>query len=573
MNISKTILNKINKIIKPYIKEKKEKKIMITFSNKKEFGDYQINGIISISKQINIPPYKLAKEIKNSLNDDNFIKKINITKNGFINIFLKTKWIEQKIKEIIKKKKIINIKKKKKIIIIDYSSPNTAKEMHVGHLRSTVIGDAMARTMEFLKYKVIRINHIGDWGTPFGMLIAYLKKKKIIISEKINITNLEMYYKKSKKLYDKNKKFAQLSRKYVKKLQSGNKKYKKIWKKLNNISINENQKIYKKLNISLTKKNIMGESFYNNMLPKIISDLIKKKIAEKNKGAVLVYYKIKNGKKNNKIIIKKKDGAYLYSTTDLACIKYRCKKLKANKIFYYVDYRQNEYFKNIIHIAKKAKYISNKTTIKHHSIGMVLGKNKKPFKTRSGKTIRLIDLLNEGIKKASNLIKKKNIKIKGKKLKSIAQKIAIGSIKYLDLSKNRKTNYIFNWDQTLNFEGNTALYIQYTYARINSILKKKQKEKIKNKIILKNKYEKKLAINLLRFEEIIKIVAKNGFPHIMCNYLYEITNIFSKFYENCPILNLKDNNIKNSRLNLTILTKKTMKSGLKTLGIETIKKI
>lgn len=565
MNISEIILKKILK----KIKIKKKNQLKLNYSNKEEFGDYQINGVISISKQVHQTPYELAKKIKKYLNSENFIKKIKITHNGFVNIFLKTTWIEKKIEKIINTNKLIDKKIKKQTIIIDYSSPNTAKEMHVGHLRSTVIGDSIANIMDFLGHKVIRINHIGDWGTPFGMLIAYLKKNNK--KEKIDISKIEKYYKNSKKLYDENEKFANLSRKYVRKLQSGEKKYYEIWKKINNISINENQKIYKKLNINLKKKNIMGESFYNNMLPDIISDLIKKKIAKENNGAIIAYC----GKKDtNKIIIKKKDGAYLYSTTDLACMKYRYEILKADKILYYVDHRQNEYFKNIIYIAKKAKYISKKIQIEHHTIGMVLKKNKKPFQSRSGENIKLKNLLDEGIKKAKKLIIKKNKEIKEKELELTAKKIGIGAIKYLDLSKNRKTNYIFNLEKTLNFEGNTALYIQYAYVRINSILKKQKKtKKTKNKILLNNEYERKLAIFILKFEETIITVSKNGFPHIICNYLYKITNIFSKFYENCPIIKINDKKIKNSRLELLILTKKILKIGLNLLGIKTIKKI
>lgn len=576
MNIKNFLLKKSKKAL-TICKISETKMINICYTNRKKFGDYQINGIISIAKKKNQSPYKLAKKIKLFLNFHPVSKKIEITKNGFINIFLNKKWIEKEIEKTLKNQKLITTSTQPKKIIIDYSSPNIAKQMHVGHLRSTIIGDSMVRTLEFLGHHVIKANHIGNWGTPFGMLIAYFKKKKIKIKNNTKLSDLEKFYKKSRKHYEKNQKFSNLAKKFVVKLQSKNKKCHKIWKKLTKISISENQKIYKLLNIKLKKKDIMGEDLYNKMLPKIISDLIKKKIAVKNEGAIVTYIKEKKKKKNKKtcIIIKKSDGAYLYTTTDIACLKYRCQKLKADRIIYYVDSRQKMHFKQILNISKKAGYISKKTEIEHHILGMILGKDKKPFKSRSGKTIHLVKFIEKGIKKTYNFIQKKNKKIKKNELKSIILPIAIGSIKYADLSKNRKTDYIFNWNKMLNLKGNTSLYIQYAYVRISSILKK---EKIKinylnKKIILKNKCEENLAISLLQFEEIILSIEKNGFPHVLCNYLFKTTCLFSKFYEKCNISKEKKQNIKESRLNLILLTKKILKTGLKILGIKTVKKI
>lgn len=576
MNIKKFLLKKTKKaLILCNIFE--TQMINISYTSKKKFGDYQINGIIAISKKINQSPNKIAKKIKFFLNFEPLSNKIKITENGFINIFLNEKWIIKKIEKNIKNKSLISHLTKPKTIVVDYSSPNIAKQMHVGHLRSTVIGDSMARLFKFLGHKVIKANHIGNWGTPFGMLIAYIKKNKIKITKNINLLNLEKFYKKARKIYEKNIKFAKLAKKYVVKLQSKNEECYKIWKKLTNISINENQKIYDLLNISLKKKNIMGEDIYNDMLSNITSDLLKKRIAEKKENAIIVYlkeFKDKNGNLKD-IVIKKSDGAYLYTTTDIACLKYRCQILKADRIIYYVDSRQKQHFSQIAAIAKKAGYTSKKTILEHHVLGMILGKNKKPFKSRSGKTVYLIDLINKGIKKVSSFIQKQNQKIKKNELKQIISSVAIGAIKYSDLSKNRQTDYIFDWNKMLNFKGNTSLYIQYAYVRINSILKKEKKffNHIKKDILLLSKYEKNLAISLLQFEETIFSVEKNGFPNIICKYLFKITCLFSKFYENCRIIKEKNEQIKISRLKLVLLTKKTLKISLKILGIKTIKKI
>ncbi|XBC43527.1 MAG: arginine--tRNA ligase [Buchnera aphidicola (Meitanaphis flavogallis)] len=545
--------------------------LLINSTHQKKPWDYQINGIIKIAATLNINSYNLAKKIACNINIHKIYHKIYVSKPGFINIFLNNKWIIEMLEKKMKSTRLGIKRVKSKNIVIDYSSPNIAKEMHVGHLRSTIIGDATARIMEFLGYNVIRTSHIGDWGTQFGMILAYLKEQKKTITIK-NI-NFNKIYQKSKIKYENDKMFSKKVKEYTLKLQSEDQFYINIWKKIVEATIKNNEKIYKKLNVTLTKKHIVGESFYRNMLPEIVNDLRKKKIAIKCHGATIVLlnnFKNRNGEPLG-VVVQKKDGAFLYATVDLACLKYRCEILHADKILYYTDVRQHQYLLQIIEIGKLAGYIPNHPIVEHHMFGMILSKNKRPFKTRSGDNIKLSDLLNESIKRAKIITKQKNPKLSTNKLYFLAKKIGIGAVKYFDLSKNRSTNYIFNWDNVLSLNGNTAPYIQYAYTRILSIFKKLNISmfRIKGKIQLKEQCEKQLGLKLLQFEEIILETSNKGMPHILCNYVYELSTIFSSFYETCSILFSKNIEIRNSRLILSSLTAKTIKKSLNIIGIST----
>ncbi|CAL4320362.1 arginine--tRNA ligase [Buchnera aphidicola] len=575
MDIKKVLLKDLKKIILKnnisinYINH-------INLTTKSKIGHYQINGIITISKILQIKTLEISKKIIFGLQNNKRYKKIKYSEPGFINIFLNTFWISKITETIIHCKRLGISKKNPQNVIIDYSSPNMAKEMHVGHLRSTVIGDSMARIIEFCGNNITRVNHIGDWGIQFGMLIALIKKKKIKFS-KVNITlqEIEKFYQESKKLYDTDDSFKKQSDKYFIDLQNYHTTYTKIWKKIVNITIQENNVIYKLLNIKLNNNNIIGESFYVNMLPKILLDLKKKKITSQYKGDTLVYLdeiQNKDGKPMG-VILQKQDHRFLYSTIDLACLKYRINVLKANRIIYYTDIRQKQHLTQVSIIAKKAQYIPQEFDLEHHTFGMILSKNNKPFKTRDGKLIKLHSLIKEAIKKAEIIIKEKNKNFRKKKIIYLSRIIGISAIKYFDLSKNRKKNYIFNWEKILSFNSNTALYIQYTYTRIYSIFKKSKIKicHIKSPIILNKKIEINLCIKLLEFEEVIKKIEKQGTPHILCLYLFQVCSLFSVFYEKYPILYAKKIKIKNSRLKLSFLTSRIIKKGLQLLGIQTVK--
>lgn len=546
-------------------------------STKTQFGDYQANGVMSAAKKIGIPPRQLAEKMLPLLKLENIASKVEIAGPGFINIFLDKQWIAKQIELTLQHEKLAISTVTPQTIIIDYSAPNVAKQMHVGHLRSTIIGDAIARTLEFLGHKVIRANHIGDWGTQFGMLIAYLEKVQQENATDIALADLETFYREAKKYYDEDENFAALARNYVVKLQSGDEYCRKMWRKLVDITMAQNQQTYQRLNVTLTEDDVMGESLYNNMLPDIVADLTAKGLAVESDGAMVVYldeFKNKDGDAMG-VIIQKKDGGYLYTTTDIACAKYRHEMLHADRVLYYIDSRQHQHLMQAWAIVRKAGYIPDTMSLEHHMFGMMLGKDGKPFKTRAGGTIRLTDLLDEAIERADHLIRQKNPAMSEKELQSIIQAVGIGAVKYADLSKNRTTDYIFDWGNMLAFEGNTAPYMQYAYTRVASVFKRANinPATLTAPVILTNQDEQVLATRLLQFEETILTVAREGLPHIMCSYLYDLAGLFSSFYEHCPILNAENNALKESRLKLALLTQKTLKIGLDTLGIETVERM
>ncbi|QIQ41834.1 MAG: arginine--tRNA ligase [Buchnera aphidicola (Microlophium carnosum)] len=549
---------------------------IIILNKKTKLGHYQLNNLIKIANILNLKPYELSKIIIFNIKKKYMYKEVTFSEPGFINIFINQHWLSEQLEKIFISSRLGINRSESKNIVIDYSSPNIAKEMHIGHLRSTIIGDVIARILDFLGHNVIRANHIGDCGTQFGMLIAYLEDKKIKYYN-LSLMQLEEFYCKAKKKYDIDQLFAEKSREYVVKLQNRDKYCHSIWKKLVSITMSENYRIYKRLNVTLKESHTMGESVYNKMLPDIIHDLINKKIAIKKNGSIIVFLKeFKNRLGESMgVVIQKKDKAFLYSSTDIACFKYRYQVLHANRIIYYTDARQHQHLMQAWTIAKKAKYISQDLLLEHHTFGMMLSKNKRPFKTRDGNTIKLSALLNEATERAISLIKNKKPNLSKKKLTQLANIIGISAVKYSDLSKNRNTNYIFDWDEMLNFEGNTAPYIQYAYTRIISILNKSiiPIKKLKEKIILTKESEINLAIKILEFEEIILLISQKGTPHILCKYLYQLATSFSNFYENCSILFSKKIKICKSRIKLSILTAKTLKKGLNMLGIKTVKKM
>ncbi|WP_343189238.1 arginine--tRNA ligase [Buchnera aphidicola (Chaitoregma tattakana)] len=550
---------------------------IITTSSDKQTSDYQANGIIGISIKLKKKPKEFAESVIKNMQKIRLISKITISNPCFVNFFINLKFLEKELEKIFLCKRLGIQKQIKKRIVVDYSSPNIAKHMHVGHLRSTVIGDSIVRIMEFLGHDVIRENHIGDWGHQYGMLIAYINKKKIKNIKNINLEKLERYYQKSKKKFDTNNKFKKQSKEILIKMYKNDKKCLSIWKKIVNITLLENEKIYKSLNITLKPIHIKGESFYKDMLKNIILDLKKKKISNFKNGKTIVYLKnFKNKLGNNMgVVIQNSDKTFLYSTIDIACIKYRSKILKADKIIYYVDYRQKRYLKQIFEISKKAKYIHKNLSVKHYEFGTILRKDNKPFMTRNGKLIKLSDIINKSIRKSKSIILKKNVNIDSKRLEKISKIIGIGAIKYFELSKNRKKNYVFEWKKILKLDSNTAIYIQYAYVRIMSIIKRVNIKinEVKNRIIITNDIEKKVALKILQFEDVINEALKKSYPNILCNYLYKLSLNFSKFYEKYYIMSEQNKKIKNSRIKLIFIVAKTIKLGLSLLGIKTVKNI
>ncbi|EBV4894804.1 arginine--tRNA ligase [Salmonella enterica subsp. enterica serovar Typhimurium] len=547
-------------------------------SAKVQFGDYQANGMMAVAKKLGMAPRQLAEQVLTHLDLSGIASKVEIAGPGFINIFLEPAFLAEQVQQALASDRLGVSQPTRQTIVVDYSAPNVAKEMHVGHLRSTIIGDAAVRTLEFLGHHVIRANHVGDWGTQFGMLIAWLEKQQQENAGDMALADLEGFYRDAKKHYDEDEAFAERARNYVVKLQSGDTYFREMWRKLVDITMTQNQITYDRLNVTLTRDDVMGESLYNPMLPGIVADLKAKGLAVESEGATVVFldeFKNKEGDPMG-VIIQKKDGGYLYTTTDIACAKYRYETLHADRVLYYIDSRQHQHLMQAWTIVRKAGYVPDSVPLEHHMFGMMLGKDGKPFKTRAGGTVKLADLLDEALERARRLVAEKNPDMPADELEKLANAVGIGAVKYADLSKNRTTDYIFDWDNMLAFEGNTAPYMQYAYTRVLSVFRKANIDEqalASAPVIISEDREAQLAARLLQFEETLTVVAREGTPHVMCTYLYDVAGLFSGFYEHCPILSAENDAVRNSRLKLAQLTAKTLKLGLDTLGIETVERM
>lgn len=547
-------------------------------SAKVQFGDYQANGVMAVAKKLGMPPRQVAEQVLTHLDLNGIASKVEIAGPGFINIFLEPAFLAEHVNKALASDRLGLSRPEPQTIVVDYSAPNVAKEMHVGHLRSTIIGDASVRTLELLGHNVIRANHVGDWGTQFGMLIAFLELKQQENAGEMALADLEAFYREAKKHYDEDEAFAERARGYVVKLQGGDEYCRQMWRKLVDITMAQNQTNYDRLNVTLTSKDVMGESLYNPMLPGIVADLKAKGLAVESEGATVVFldeYKNKEGEPMG-VIIQKKDGGYLYTTTDIACAKYRFETLHADRVLYYIDSRQHQHLMQAWTIVRKAGYVPESVPLEHHMFGMMLGKDGKPFKTRAGGTVKLADLLDEALERARRLVAEKNPDMPADELEKLANAVGIGAVKYADLSKNRTTDYVFDWDNMLAFEGNTAPYMQYAYTRVLSVFRKAEIDEsvlANANVVITEDREAQLAARLLQFEETLNVVAREGTPHVMCSYLYDLAGLFSGFYEHCPILTAESDETRLSRLKLAQLTAKTLKTGLDTLGIQTVERM
>lgn len=552
--------------------------IRIDRTKDKAHGDFATNVALMLSKSFHQNPRQLAQAIIDHLPASDKIAKVEIAGPGFINFFVKQEDIAASIMAMYGDERLnVPAVSKPDTIVADYSAPNVAKEMAVHHIRSTVIGDAVVRVLEFLGHKVIRANHIGDWGTQFGMLIAYLERKENEQGSGLDLSDFEAFYREAKACYDSDPDFAETARRYVVMLQGGNEYCRKMWQKLVTMTMEQNQRIYERLNVTLTPRDIMGESMYNSMLPEIVKDLEDKGLAKEDQGAVVVFLPEFTGKDGNPlgVIVRKKDGGYLYTTTDIACVKYRVNTLKANRLMYFIDSRQHQHLEAAWLIARKAGYAGDSVQIEHEAFGMMLGKDGKPYKTRSGGTVKLRDLLDEAEERASKLLTERGSTLDEATKAQVVHNIAVGAVKYADLSKNRLTDYVFDWDLMLSFEGNTAPYLQYAYSRIRAIFRKAAEQGLScGQVVLSEEAEKELANKLLAFPEAVNQVAAKAMPHLLCTYLYELSGSFMRFYESCPVL--KEGvpaDIKQSRLTLCDLTARVLRQGLGLLGINVMEQM
>ena len=543
-------------------------------SGRPEFGDFQINGALAAAKQLKSKPRDLAQAIVDHLDLGDIADKIEIAGPGFINIHLSNGFLARQLRAAGETANVTP-----QTVVVDYSSPNLAKEMHVGHLRSTIIGDAVVRVLEHLGHTVIRQNHMGDWGTQFGMLIAELEEQ---LGEgeqpELALNDLEQFYQQAKQHFDADAAFADKAREYVVKLQSGDAHCLRLWQQFIDISVAHSEEIYRNLNVTLGPADIRPESAYNDELANVVDTLREQGLAVEDQGAVVVFLDELADKNGNPspVIVQKSGGGYLYATTDLAAIRYRCGALKADRILYFIDARQSLHMKQVFTVAHKAGFAPESVELLHLPFGTMMGADGKPFKTRSGGTVKLADLLTEAVARAEQLIAAKNPGMPAEQRAEVARKVGIGAIKYADLSKTRTNDYLFSWESMLSFEGNTAPYLQYAYTRIRSIFRRAglAEAELSDALRITEPQERALALQLLGLNDLLQQVAREAYPHQLCTYLYELASLFMAFYEHCPILRDDvDEATRASRLQLSQLSADTLSLGLSLLGIEVMEQM
>ena len=561
------------------IPEDIQPRISIDRTKDKSHGDFANNLAMMLAKPAKQNPRALAELIVNNLPTSDLVVKTEIAGPGFINFFINPHYLEQQIDSAFADSRLnVERTQQPQTVVIDYSSPNLAKEMHVGHLRSTIIGDSVTRTLAFQGHHVVRQNHVGDWGTQFGMLLAYMEELRAKGEEiNKNLANLEVFYRAAKGRFDESETFANRARDLVVALQSGDQQCLTLWKEFKDISISHCQEAYERLGVSLRVEDVRGESAYNDDLAVVVEDLDSKGLLQESQGAKCVFldnFKNKEGEPLP-VIIKKKDGGFLYATSDLAAIRYRQSVLNADRVLYFVDARQGLHFQQIFEVARLADFVKAGTALEHMPFGTVMGEDGKPFKTRAGSTPKLADLLTEAEERAYDLVKEKNQDMSEDELRHIASVVGIASVKYADLSKNRTSDYTFSFDSMLSFEGNTAPYLLYAYTRVASIFNKAgiEIDSITADVSFTEEKEQDLANKLMQFNEIIQQVGQQGMPHFLCAYLFELAGLFSSFYEACPILIADNETQKQSRLKLAGLTAKTLQQGLALLGINTLERM
>jgi arginyl-tRNA synthetase len=550
---------------------------LLTQSTRPEFGDYQANGAMGAAKRMGTKPRELAERIVAAFDGGDMVERLEIAGPGFINIHLSATFLAARVAVAATDARLgIPPSEQPQTVVVDYSAPNLAKEMHVGHLRSTIIGDAVVRALEFRGERVIRQNHVGDWGTQFGMLIAHLED--VMAADRsiddAALADLEAFYRDAKQCFDADAAFADRARDYVVRLQSGDAHCRRLWQRFIDISVAHSEEIYRKLNVTLTHADIKAESAYNDDLPVVIAELEARGLLAESEGARVVFLEEMRDRDGNAmaVIVQKGDGGYLYATTDLAAARFRAQVLHADRILYFIDDRQKLHMQQVFAISRRAGFVSEHTSLEHHPFGKMLGEDGKPFKTRSGGTVKLAELLDEAVERAARLLAEREADLSAGERATVARQVGIGAVKYADLSKNRTSDYVFSWEHMLSFEGNTAPYLQYACTRVRSIFRKAgiDAAALAGPIGVEAPEERALALRLAQFSEALSSVTHDAAPHLLCAYLYDLAGLFMRFYENCPIL--RDDvppALRASRLRLADVVARTLGTGLELLGIET----
>jgi len=564
--IEKQIADIFKKTVEALYGEQELRAIDITLATNEKFGDFQTNFAMVNSKVLKSNPRAIAENVINNLVENNIIEKVEIAGPGFINIFLKDEFMGETVKTISKEEYDLSFLNREGEVVIDYSSPNIAKRMHIGHLRSTIIGDSIKRIYNYLGYNTVSDNHIGDWGTQFGKLIIGYRRWLNQDAYKENaIEELERVYVEFARAAEEDESLEDLAREELKKLQDGDEENNRLWKEFIQVSLDEYNKLYERMDVKFDT--YYGESHYHDMMPGVVEELKEKGIAVEDQGAQVVFFDEET--KLHPCIVQKKDGAFLYSTSDIATIKSRRQDYNINKLVYVTDERQQDHFRQFFKITDMLGWEVEKDHVWFGIMRFAEG----IFSTRKGNVIRLEQLLDEGKKRALAVVEEKNPTLSTEEKENIAEVVGVGAIKYADLSQNRQSAVIFEWDKILSFEGNTAPYLQYSYARIQSILRKgSENGKVVNEEVtvkLGEKAEKALALFLTQLPNIAMKASETYKPNLLTDYLFELAKKFNTFYNCCPILNQEDE-VLYSRLLLAERTAKVLKEGLDLLGIKTV---
>ncbi|MEM9162328.1 MAG: arginine--tRNA ligase [Cyanobacteria bacterium P01_F01_bin.4] len=556
--------------------------VLVPTANPK-FGDYQANVAMSLAKPLKSKPRAIATQIVENLDVSDLCEPPEIAGPGFINLTFKTDYLEAQLKSMQADERLgVPTAKQPQKVIVDFSSPNIAKEMHVGHLRSTIIGDSIARVLAFLGHDVLRLNHVGDWGTQFGMLITHLREacpEALEAGSGVDIGDLVTFYKQAKKRFDDDESFKETSRNAVVELQSGDESALRAWQVLCEQSRKEFQKIYDCLDIHINER---GESFYNPMLLDVVKDLTALSLLEEDQGAQVVFLEGFTNKAGDPLplIVQKSNGGFNYATTDLAAIRYRIQKDKIDRAVILTDAGQANHFAQVFQVAGRAGWIPDAVELTHVPFGLVKGEDGKKLKTRSGETIKLQELLDEAVERARQdleaRIQAENRSESADFVQTVAEKVGIGAVKYADLSQNRTSDYVFSFDKMLALQGNTAPYMLYAYVRVQGISRKGDIDfrhlGADAQIHLGDESEVTLAKHLLQLDETIAEVARDLFPNRLCQYLFELSQKFNQFYDRCSVLQAEEPQ-RTSRLMLCDVTARTLKLGLSLLGIQVLERM
>ena len=566
----------------------------LAMSKNPKFGDYQSNAMMALAKKLKTNPRELGEKVRQEiLSDSRFssiLEKCELAGPGFLNLHLSPNALVERLSEAHLVSPLTIPASERKTVVVDYSSPNVAKEMHVGHIRSTILGDAIARITEHLGHRVIRQNHIGDWGTQFGMLIAFYRQHPERLDGS-QLAGIEKTYREANELFSTDPVFEKKARNAVVELHNGDADAVELWERIVALSKKHLHENYQRLQINLSPKDDRGESFYNPLLSQVVEDLKNNYSSEGpvrvsvNDGAVCVFLFDDKGEplfRNSEdeplpFLIQKSDGAFLYATTDLAALRYRAQELKADWIIYVVDSRQSLHFDMLFATAQKTGFDKNEVSgepveLQHVTFGTILGEDRKPLKTRDGGTVKLASLMEEAVERASERVADSALR-DGVTKSDIAEAIGIGAIKYADLSQNRQTDYLFTWEKLLALEGNTAAYLMYAYARLSKMLRESTDDYKTTEISLEHDSERRLALALCRFPETLQGLTSEWRLNGLTDHLYSTASALMKFYDDCPVLKADDLKVRKSRLNLCWQTAQVLQKGLELLGIKTVEQM